>query len=46
MKPETFEELYQVASSRHPKGEVSVESFRNVLDECQAVSLEKAGIAA
>ncbi|XP_064646873.1 EF-hand domain-containing family member B-like [Lineus longissimus] len=36
MTGQTFEEIWAVAASRHPKGEVSVESFRNVLDMCQA----------
>ena len=38
---DTFERLHQVAESRHPRGEVSVEAFRNVLDEAQAESLKK-----
>jgi hypothetical protein len=36
MTGENFEELYKTAASRHPKGHVSVESFRSVLDDIQA----------
>jgi hypothetical protein len=36
MTGQTFDEIWEVAASRHPRGEVSVESFRNVLDLCQA----------
>ncbi|XP_060681497.1 EF-hand domain-containing family member B isoform X1 [Hemiscyllium ocellatum] len=32
---ETFEEVWKRAAMKHPKGEVSVETFRNVLDEIQ-----------
>lgn len=37
---DTFDRLYDVAASRHPRGLVSVESFRGVLDEAQARSLK------
>ena len=37
----TFERLYDNAANRHPKGHVCVESFRNVLDEAQAIGIEK-----
>uniref|UniRef100_H2ZUK0 EF-hand domain family member B n=2 Tax=Latimeria chalumnae TaxID=7897 RepID=H2ZUK0_LATCH len=30
---DTFEELWKLASKRHPRGEVCVETFRNILDE-------------
>ncbi|KPP65851.1 hypothetical protein Z043_115699, partial [Scleropages formosus] len=33
---ELFEEAWKLASMRHPKGEVCVESFRNALKEIQA----------
>ncbi|KAK3083356.1 hypothetical protein FSP39_020708 [Pinctada imbricata] len=33
---EDFEQLYNTAASQHPKGHVSVESFRGVLDDAQA----------
>lgn len=36
MTGENFEELYNTAAAQHPKGHVSVESFRGVLDEIQA----------
>ncbi|XP_020376327.2 EF-hand domain-containing family member B [Rhincodon typus] len=35
MSNETFEEVWKRAAMKHPKGEVSVETFRNVLDEIQ-----------
>ncbi|XP_038653772.1 EF-hand domain-containing family member B isoform X1 [Scyliorhinus canicula] len=35
MSNETFEEVWKQAAMKHPKGEVSVETFRNVLDEIQ-----------
>lgn len=38
-----FDNLYGIAAARHPKGLVSVESFRNVLDECQAAVVQKKG---
>ena len=36
MTGETFENFYKAAADKHPKGHVSVESFRSVLDELQA----------
>lgn len=36
MTGENFEDLYNTAASQHPKGHVSVESFRGVLDDIQA----------
>lgn len=36
----TFERLYDNAANRHPRGHVSVESFRHVLDESQALGFE------
>ncbi|XP_783931.2 EF-hand domain-containing family member B [Strongylocentrotus purpuratus] len=39
MDPETFHKLWSVATSRSDQGQVSVESFRNVLDEVQALQL-------
>ncbi|XP_067854869.1 EF-hand domain-containing family member B [Heptranchias perlo] len=35
MSRETFEEVWKLAAMKHPKGEVCVETFRNVLDEIQ-----------
>ncbi|XP_051872578.1 EF-hand domain-containing family member B [Pristis pectinata] len=35
MPRETFEEVWQRAAKKHSKGEVSVETFREVLDEIQ-----------
>lgn len=39
MTGETFENFYDEAAKKHPKGFVSVESFRNVLDERQALAV-------
>nr|XP_033786560.1 EF-hand domain-containing family member B isoform X2 [Geotrypetes seraphini] len=36
---DTFETVWKLAAQRHPKREVCVETFRNVLDEIQASSL-------
>ncbi|KAJ8320714.1 hypothetical protein KUTeg_002358 [Tegillarca granosa] len=36
MTRENLEQLYDTAAQLHPKGFVSVESFRNILDEIQA----------
>lgn len=36
MTGETLETVYRSVASAHPKGHVSVESFRNALDEIQA----------
>ena len=41
---DTFENLYQLAASRHPRGFVSVEGFRNVLDAAQATQLKKSDV--
>ena len=40
MTGETFENFYKAAADKHPKGHVSVESFRNVMDELQAYAVE------
>ena len=40
MTGQTFEDFYDAAAKRHPKGFVSVESFRNVLDELQVGKVE------
>ncbi|XP_013406172.1 EF-hand domain-containing family member B-like [Lingula anatina] len=40
MTLDTFDDLWKMASQRHPKGHVSVESFRGVLDEIQAAQLQ------
>lgn len=40
MTGETFENFYKAAADKHPKGHVSVESFRNVLDELQAYDVQ------
>ncbi|XP_022098378.1 EF-hand domain-containing family member B-like isoform X2 [Acanthaster planci] len=37
MDNDTFQKLWEVASSRADNGQVSVESFRSVLDEVQAI---------
>ena len=36
MTAETFDKIFAEAAARHPQGKVSVESFRNILDEIQA----------
>ena len=36
MTLDTFDRAYNLAASLHPKGHVSVETFRNVLDSAQA----------
>ncbi|XP_030061886.1 EF-hand domain-containing family member B [Microcaecilia unicolor] len=36
---DTFEAVWKLAAQRHPKGEVCVETFRNVLDEIQASNM-------
>lgn len=41
MTIEDFDNLYKIAASRHPNGEVSVESFRSVLDDAQTQSYVK-----
>ena len=42
MKQELFDEVCNIAASSHPKGLVSVESFRNVLDQMQGAEVQKA----
>jgi hypothetical protein len=39
----SFDKLYEVASQQSPHGEVSVESFRGVLDQAQEVAFLKYG---
>ncbi|XP_071502668.1 EF-hand domain-containing family member B-like [Diadema antillarum] len=39
MDQDTFQKLWSLAASRSDRGQVSVESFRNVLDEVQAMQL-------
>ncbi|XP_077997743.1 EF-hand domain-containing family member B-like [Glandiceps talaboti] len=39
MDHETFQKLWEIAVSRNDKGQVSVESFRSVLDDVQAQNL-------
>jgi len=41
MTLQQFDDLYDEASRRHPRGDVSVESFRNVLDEIRANELKE-----
>lgn len=36
MTLQQFDEIYDEASKRHPKGDVSIEAFRAVLDEIRA----------
>lgn len=43
MTGEEMEKAYKMAASIHPKGCVSVESFKNMLDETQ-VSQIRAGV--
>jgi hypothetical protein len=40
MTGETFENLFNFAAKKHPKGFVSVESFRSVLDDLEAAKIE------
>ena len=40
MTGQSLEDIYDAAARRHPKGFVSVESFRNILDELQANEVE------
>lgn len=40
MTGETLETLYKQVASEHPKGHVSVESFRNILDEILAAKVQ------
>ena len=39
MTLDSFDQLYDTAAARHPKGQVSVESFRSILDECNAAGM-------
>ena len=39
MTGETLETVYRHVAAEHPKGHVSVESFRNALDEVQAAMI-------
>ena len=41
MTSETLEAIYRHVATEHPKGHVSVESFRNALDEVQAALIAK-----
>jgi len=45
MTLDDFDRIYAMAAQRHPKGLVCVESFRNVLDECQALELQNKDLA-
>jgi len=40
MTGETLESIYRSIAEQHPKGHVSVESFRNALDQVQAAQVE------
>ncbi|KAL4217128.1 hypothetical protein ACF0H5_023582 [Mactra antiquata] len=40
MTGETLENFYDMAAKKHPKGYVSVESFRSILDEAMASKVE------
>ncbi|XP_071100743.1 EF-hand domain-containing family member B-like [Haliotis cracherodii] len=40
MPGETFESVWRCAADRHPKGHVSLEAFRNVLDDIQAEDIK------
>ena len=41
MDCKTFDCLYDMAAKQSPKGEVSVESFRDLLDQCQDVVVHR-----
>ena len=43
MTGEQMENAYRLAAANHPKGHVSVEAFRNVLDEIQVEQI-RAGV--
>ena len=40
----TFEDVYKTAATLSSQGTVSVEAFRNVLDEGNAIHLKQQGI--
>lgn len=40
MTGETLENFYDMAAKKHPKGYVSVESFRGILDEEMATKVK------
>ena len=40
MTGETLENIYRHVAKQHPKGHVSVESFRNALDEINEVMVK------
>ncbi|ESO84516.1 hypothetical protein LOTGIDRAFT_131996, partial [Lottia gigantea] len=40
MTGQTLEDVYNIAAASHPKGDVCVESFRNVLDDYQAFQVQ------
>ena len=44
MTRETFDDVYKTAATLSDQGLVSIESFRNVLDEAQAINLKSCGI--
>ncbi len=44
MTLDDFDAAYGMAAARHPKGHVSTESFRNILDESQALELQRKGV--
>ncbi|XP_031556686.1 EF-hand domain-containing family member B-like [Actinia tenebrosa] len=39
MNPETFEKIWEAAATQGPQGQVSVESFRNVMDQLTATKV-------
>ena len=41
MDESSFDKIYELAATHHPKGHVSVESFRNILDRSQALAAEQ-----
>jgi len=44
MTTDVFEKIWETASTRHPNGLVSVESFRGIMDEVNAQKLAEAQV--
>lgn len=45
MTSDVFEKIWEQASTRHPSGLVSVESFRGIMDEVNAQKLAETQVA-
>ena len=45
MSDETFQQVWEVAAQDNPDGQCSVESFRSVLDACQALDIQQRKVA-